>query len=125
MNLILDAGALIAVDRADRRVAALIELGRRAGAGVLTAAPVVTQAWRDGARQARLSRLLALIDVRVIGLAEARAAGELLAAAGTSDAVDALVTSIARPGDQLLTSDAEDLGRIASALTFPVTIVPV
>lgn len=47
MDLVLDAGALIAIDRADRRVAGLVELGRRAGATLVTVAPVVAQAWRD------------------------------------------------------------------------------
>ncbi|MGH4014459.1 MAG: hypothetical protein ACRDSL_11160 [Pseudonocardiaceae bacterium] len=56
LNLILDAGALIAIDRDDRRVAGLIELGRRAGASLVIPAPVVAQAWRGGARQARLAR---------------------------------------------------------------------
>jgi hypothetical protein len=125
VRLILDSGALIAVNRGDRRVAGLIELGRRAGAGVETAAPAVAQVWRDGARQARLARLLSLIDVRVIGLPQARAAGELLAASATGDAVDALVVSIAGPGDQLLTSDPDDLAGLASRLSFPVSVVRV
>lgn len=85
----------------------------------------MTQVWWDGARQARLARLLSLIDVRAVGLAEARAAGELLAATGTSDAVDALVTSIAMPGDQLPTSDPGDLERIATVLACQVSIVRV
>lgn len=125
MNLVLDAGALIAVDRDDRRVAGLIELGRRAGAGLRTPAPVVTQVWRDGSRQARLARLLPLLEVRDTGLPDAKLAGELLAATGTSDAVDALVAGVARPGDQLLTSDPEDLSQITAALAFPVTVVRV
>lgn len=125
MNLVLDAGALIAIDRDDRRVAGLIELGRRAGAQLQTVAPVVTQVWRDGQRQARLARMLALIEVRSVGLTEARAAGELLAASGTADAVDALVTALARPGDQVLTSDPSDIDRLASVLTFTVTVVRV
>lgn len=125
MNLVLDAGALIAIDRDDRRVTGLIELGRRAGAGLLTPAPVVTQVWRDGARQARLARLLPAMEVRPIALPQAKAAGELLATAGTSDAVDALVAAVARPGDQILTSDPGDLEQLATALAFPVTVVPV
>lgn len=87
MNLVLDAGALIAADRDDRRTAGLIELCRRAGGGLRTCAPVVTQAWRDGARQARLSRLLDATDVRPVALGEARQAGELLAAVGTPASV--------------------------------------
>ncbi|MGH8965543.1 MAG: hypothetical protein ACRDXB_09490, partial [Actinomycetes bacterium] len=103
MNLVLDAGALIGIDRDDRRVAGLVELGRRAGATLVTTAPVVGQAWRGTARQARLARMVAMVDVRPAGLPEAKAAGELLAAAGTSDVVDALLALLAVPGDQVLT----------------------
>jgi hypothetical protein len=120
VNLVLDAGALIGIDRDDRRVAGLVELGRRSGAGLVTTAPVVAQAWRGSAR---LARLLAMIDVRGTQLAEARAAGELLAATGTSDVVDALVALLPVPGDQVLTSDPGDLGVLVEARGLPVTVV--
>ncbi len=80
---------------------------RRAGASLVTVAPVVTQAWRGGARQARLARMLPMVDVRSIGLREARVAGELLAVSGTSDAVDALIVMVALSGNQLLTKSAD------------------
>jgi hypothetical protein len=64
MNLVLDAGALIGIDRDDQRTAGLIELGRRSAAALVTTAPVVAQAWRGSAKQARLARLLAMLDVR-------------------------------------------------------------
>ena len=125
MNLVLDAGALIAIDRDDRRTAGLIELGRRAGAGLVSVAPVLGQAWRDGARQARLARLLPMIEVRPTGLAEARAAGELLARTRTSDVVDALLALAAVPGDQVLTSDPGDLRQLADGREIPLTIVTI
>ena len=123
MNLVLDAGALIGIDRDDRRTAGLIELGRRSGAALVTTAPVVAQAWRGSARQARLARLLGMIDVRSAHLAEARAAGELLAAAGTADVVDALLVLLAVPGDQLLTGDPDDLKALVGERGIPVTVV--
>ncbi len=125
MNLVLDAGALVAVDRDDRRVAGLVELGRRAGATLVTAAPVVAQAWRGSARQARLARQIRMIDVRPTGLTEARAAGELVAHAATSDVVDALLALVAVPGDQVLTSDPDDLRHLLDRRDIPVTVVPV
>jgi hypothetical protein len=106
-------------------VAGLIELGRRAGAALITAAPVVAQAWRGGARQARLARLLPMVDVRGTGLREARAAGELLAASGTSDAIDALIVMVTSPGDQLLTSDPTDLHTLVTHRAIQLTIVRV
>jgi hypothetical protein len=123
VNLVLDAGALIGIDRDDRRTAGLIELGRRSGAGLVTTAPVVGQAWRGAARQARLARLLAMIDVRSAHLAEARAAGELLAASGTADIVDALLALLPVPGDQVLTSDPDDVRTLLTERRIPVTLV--
>jgi hypothetical protein len=125
VNLVLDAGALIGIDRDDRRVAGLIELGRRAAADLVTVAPVVGQAWRDGARQARLARAFAMIDVRVVDVDEAKRAGELLGRAGGADVVDALAVLLALPGDQVLTSDPEDLSRLASANDVDVRVVAV
>jgi hypothetical protein len=125
VNQVLDAGALIGIDRDDRRTAGLIELGRRSGAGLVTTAPVVGQVWRGSARQARLARLLAMIDVRAAHLAEARAAGELMAATGTADVVDALLVLLALPGDQLLTSDPNDVRALVAERRIPLTVVGV
>jgi hypothetical protein len=125
VRLVLDAGALIGIDRSDRRVAGLIALGRRAGADLVTVAPVVAQVWRDGSRQANLARALAMIEVVAMDLDAARAAGALLRSAGGSDVVDASVALLARPGDQLLTSDPDDLDALRKARDVPVTIVRV
>ncbi len=125
MNLVLDAGALIGIDRNDRRVAGLIELGRRAGAELVTTAPVLGQAWRDGARQAQLARSLPMIDVRPVDVDQAKSAGELLASASTSDVVDALVAQLAMPADQILTSDPDDLNQLITARGVAAIVVPV
>lgn len=125
MKLVLDAGALIGIERNDRRVAALIELGRRADAELVTTAPVIAQAWRNGARQAQLARALPMIDVRPVGIDEAKAAGELLASSQSSDAVDALLAQLALPGDQILTSDPEDLAALLAARSTSATIITV
>lgn len=125
MNLVLDGGALIGIDRDDRRTAGLVELGRRAGATLITVAPVVAQVWRGGARQARLARVPAMIEVLPTSLPDARDAGVLLGETGTSDVVDALVALAAMPGDQLLTSDPDDLGLLTARRGLPVTVVRV
>ena len=125
MKLILDAGALIGIDHNDRRVAALIELGRRADAELITTAPVVAQAWRNGARQAQLARALPMIDVRPVGIDGARAAGELLATSRSSDVVDALLAQLAAPGDQILTSDPDDLAALLAARSVVAAIITV
>lgn len=112
MKLVLGAGALIAIDRADPRIAQIIELSRRAGAELVSTSVAVGQAWRDGGRQARLARALPMIDVRPVGLAEAKQAGELLRMAGSADVVDAVVALLALPGDIVVTSDVEDLSNL-------------
>lgn len=125
MNLVLDAGALIGIDRDDRRVAGLIELGRRSAADLVTTAPAVGQAWRDGPRQARLARALVMVDVQPVMLEDARDAGVLLGRAESSDVVDALVALLALPGDQVLTSDPEDLSRLMGARKVDARVVAV
>lgn len=109
MTVLLDAGALVAIERDDRRVAALIELARRNGGDLRTVAPVVGQVWRDGATQVRLVRALSFVDVVTTDDEAARRAGERLATTRRGDVVDALLADVARPGDQLLTGDVDDL----------------
>lgn len=125
MNVVLDAGALIGIERQDRRVAGLIELARRAGAGLVTVAPVVAQVWRDGARQATLARWLPMMEVHDTSLAQAKAAGELLAVSSTSDVVDALLALVALPGDHVLTSDPDDVRGLIEHRALPVTVISV
>lgn len=52
MTVILDAGALVAVERGDRAVVAMLKGERRAGRVPATHGGVVGQVWRGGARQA-------------------------------------------------------------------------
>jgi PIN domain nuclease of toxin-antitoxin system len=125
MKLVLDAGALIAIDRNDRGVAGLIELGRRVNAELVTVSPVLAQAWRDGATQARLAQALPMINVLTVDLELAKEAGQLLAAAHTNDVVDALVVLAAQPGDQILTSDPRDMAALLAVSNPRVTVVMV
>lgn len=125
MRLVLDAGALIGIERADRRVAGLIALAARADAGLLTVAPALAQVWRDGARQAHLARALPMIEVVATDTHDAKLAGELLGLAGSADVVDALVALAARPGDQVLTSDPQDLTALLRARGVEARVVVV
>lgn len=125
MRLVLDAGALIGIDRADRRVAGLIELGRRAGADLTTSSVTLAQAWRDGGRQARLARALPMIEVLPVTIDDAKRAGELLATAGLSDVVDSLLALMARPADQVLTSDPVDIRQLLAARNIRADVISV
>lgn len=109
--VVLDAGGLIAVERADRRVIRLLELTHQ----VHVPAGALAQAWRNPARQARLARVMASDDVIVhpLDAVTARAAGQLCAATATSDVVDASVVLLARSVDGVtVTSDPGDLRRL-------------
>ena len=114
--LILDAGALVAVDRDDRAMMARLRASQQHGLELRTNAMVVAQVWRDRhGRQVNLARLLRAVDVRAVSQRDGREAGELQAAAGTADPVDATVVLLAAPGDRIVTSDAGDIARLAAA----------
>ncbi|MGH9111420.1 MAG: hypothetical protein ACRDZN_03840 [Acidimicrobiales bacterium] len=125
MSLLLDAGALIAYERRSRTVQAFLERSERAGSDVRTTTAVVAQAWRDGARQARLALLLQGVEEIELASARARQIGELLRRARTSDVVDASIVDIARDGDEILTSDPDDLVPLARAAGKTVIVTPV
>ncbi len=109
----LDAGALIAVERGTDRARALVTRIRDRRLPVLVPAAALAQAWRGGARQARLGAFLRARggpEVFVLDAAGARAAGELCARAGTGDVVDASVVLCGlRHGHVIATSDPDDL----------------
>lgn len=111
----LDTGALIAIERGDPRLQALLREAAAAGADLAVPAGVVAQARRGSKRQARLARFLGLSIVSVIALDEpdARAAGALCGRAGTCDIVDASVVVCARARNHaVITGDPDDLAML-------------
>jgi hypothetical protein len=124
--LILDAGAFVAVERGDRDVAAMVKRERLAGRVPVTCGGVVAQVWRGGhGRQAPVARLLAGTDVTAIDDQLGRRAGTLLARSGQSDAIDASVVCLAADGDEILTSDPDDLRVLAEAAGIYIDLIPV
>lgn len=110
MGLVLDTGALIAFERGDRELAALLEAARRRGEGPVTSSGCVGQSWRrSGPKQALLSRLLSGVEERGLTPDVSRMIGELCGRARRHDVVDAHVALLARDGDVVLTSDVDDL----------------
>jgi len=86
-------------------------------------ATTLAQAIRNPARQARLSRLIrqARTDLIALDGPDATAVGLLLARTATSDVADAHVVICAqRAGQAIVTSDADDLRRIAPGLQLVV-----
>lgn len=126
MSLVLDAGALMAVERGHRRVIALIKVEREAGRRPVTHGGVIGQVWRGGhGRQATLARTLQGVDIRPLDDELGRRAGIVLAAAASDDVIDAAVVLLARDGDEIITSDPTDLRHLALAAGLDVELVPV
>lgn len=114
-GLTLDAGALIALDRNDRRVIALVAQTHLLGLVLTIPATALAQAMRAPARQARLSRLVRQPSARVVPLdaLDATRVGVLLAASRTTDIAGAHVVICARRFEEpIVTSDPDDLRRL-------------
>ena len=114
----LDTGALIALDRGDKRMIALLDRALAQGRSVRVSSGVLGQAWRDGRVQVTLARFLRSEEVEIIPLDEqlARSCGELCGATNTSDIVDASVVILARERrDPIVTSDPDDIRRLDPA----------
>lgn len=125
MALLLDAGALIAYERADRTVVAFLTDAQRNAIAVRTTTGVVAQVWRHGARQARLARLLEGVEEQLLDGPSARRVGELLAASATVDVVDGSLIDLARSGDEVLTTDSDDLTALAVSARKQLVVVPI
>jgi hypothetical protein len=121
--LVLDAGALIAVDRGDRHMQRKIQDALRMGDAVRTNANAVAQVWRDGAKQARLARLLRDVKIEPITAENGYRAGELLGTTRTKDVVDATVALLVKSGDELYTSDTGDLQKLCEATGFKAVVI--
>lgn len=122
-GITFDAGGLIALDRNDRRVLALLARATARGMRVTIPATALAQAIRRPARQARLARLIrqATTDLVALDGPDATKTGLLLARSRTRDIVDAHVVICARRADQaVVTSDPEDLRQIDPDLQFVV-----
>jgi hypothetical protein len=122
-GITFDAGGLIAMDRYDRRIIALLARATERGMRITVPATALAQAMRNPARQSRLSRLIRQAGTDLVPLdgPDATAVGLLLARSATADVVDAHVVVCAqRAGQTVVTSDPDDLRRIAPELQLLV-----
>jgi len=120
-GITLDAGAMIALDRNDRRVITLIERCTDRGMRITIPAAALAQAMRNPAKQARLTRLIRQPETQLVSLdgPYATAVGLLLAKTGTADVADAHVVVCALRADQAVcTSDPDDLRRLAPEVSI-------
>lgn len=116
MGTTYDTGALLAAEAGDRRFWAFHVRCLQRGMQPVVPAGVLAQAWRGGP-QARLSRLLRGCRFEDLNEQRARGVGFACARSRSRDIVDVsvVVGALAR-GDFVVTSDADDLARIAESL---------
>ena len=115
MKAVLDAGALVAVDRRDRTIGAQLRVLQQQGTPIRASSAVVGQVWRDGRKQANLARVLAGVGIEALGKDDGKRIGELLALASATDVVDAHVALMAADADLVLTSDPADIRKLLQA----------
>lgn len=125
MSAVLDTGALIAIDKHNRAVGAMLRVLQRDGVPVVTSGAVVAQAWRDPRRQVNLARLLTGVDIAALDDVAAKKVGELLRANGTSDLADAHLALLVHSQDPVLTSDEDDLKALLRTRRVKAVIVRV
>jgi predicted nucleic acid-binding protein len=113
--IVLDSGPLIAFERGDARMRALLRRALEQGARLVIPAGVLAQVWRDPKRQVALGALTkaAMTDVVPLDQVLAEAAGILCGKRRTSDVIDASVVLTARRERAVVvTSDIDDLSHL-------------
>lgn len=122
MTVVYDAGVLVAADRNTRRIWADHRVRLELGVLPVTTAPVVGQVSRSP-RQVQLRRFLRGCQVEPFREEHAHDVGALAAKARMSDVVDAHVVLVAsQRSATVLTSDPDDLRRVAAQLPIPVDV---
>jgi predicted nucleic acid-binding protein len=115
VSIVLDSGALIALERNDKRMWTVLKLAALESEDVLVPTSALAQVWRGTARQARLASALEWCVLASFD-AVARGVGELCGRARTKDVVDAQVAIVAATrGEVLYTSDPSDMKRLVAA----------
>jgi predicted nucleic acid-binding protein len=118
-GLTLDTGALIAIEAGSQRMALLVEQAIATGAELAIPAGVVAQAWRGGARQVRIAKLLQLQVTSIVALDTkfALRIGARCASTGSADVVDVSVAICASDRKHpVVTSDPDDIAAIGPSL---------
>jgi len=123
LTLLLDAGALIALERNERPMWTRLKALQLAGELPVTNGGVLGQVWRGGPGQARLARAIEGVDIRAIDKPVGRTAGELLGGTGLSDVIDASLALLAMDGDEIATSDRDDFEILLAATGRHVELI--
>lgn len=122
-GLTLDAGALIAYERADPGVLQILRLAFGRGVTPTVPAVVLAEVWRGDRKDARVAWLLKACNTEPLDEQRASAAGKLRRTVTGAAAIDACVAvGVRERGDAIATSDPDDMRRL---LGPRATILPV
>jgi hypothetical protein len=122
-GVVLDAGAFIATQRRDARLAGALAAARALALPIRTSAVAVAQVWRGGPSAALIARALEGAEVVALDDDSGRSVGLLLGRARTSDVADAAVALLVHEGDTVFTSDPEDLRHLLDVAGTPARLV--
>ena len=115
-GIVLDTGALIALERSDRTLWAVLKWAALKGKDVVVPSAALAQVWRGTANQAQLSRALHHAVIASFD-AVVRDVGELCGRTKNRDICDAQVAIVAsRMGEFLYTSDPSAMRRLTAVL---------
>lgn len=122
-TLVLDAGALIAVERYDRSMWAILAEARERGTETVVPATVLAQAWRGGPRSAPIARLLEACMVDALDEGRSKDVGVRLGACGMNDVPDGHVACVATARNAVVaTSDPDDIAALSEA-SAPIRLI--
>jgi predicted nucleic acid-binding protein len=122
VRIILDSGAIIASERNDPTLAAILKAARKNRTPILVPATVVAETWRGPSTHARAAHLFGSVDgFPELNEQSARHVGALLAISNTAAIVDGNVVAIAialRPAT-IVTSDVHDVTHLLKSAKIP------
>jgi predicted nucleic acid-binding protein len=122
VRIILDSGAIIASERNDPTMAAILKAARKNRTPILVPATVVAETWRGPSTHARVAHLFGSVDgFPELNEQSARHVGALLAISKTAAIVDGNVVAIAiavRPAT-IVTSDVHDVTHLLKSAGIP------
>lgn len=122
MRIVLDSGAIIASERNDPLIAAILKAARKNRTPVIVPASVVAETWRGPTTHPRAAQLFGSIDAfPELSETSARRVGALLAISKTAAIVDGHVVAVAlalRPST-IVTSDVGDVTHLLRSAQVP------
>jgi hypothetical protein len=112
-GLTLDAGALIAYERADERIREILTVAYGRGLVPTIPALALAEVWRGDTKDARVARLLKACSIESVDEQLARTAGRLHRTTPGSSAIDTCIAvGVQRRRDAIATSDPQDMRRL-------------